>query len=173
MKSTLLHTSDGPTVTGVVTVIGTDANTGQELSRIVSKNMVMDGSFTGLDLIIQWIIGQMASGQGAETYRNGVNYGEIGTGNTAPALSDTALTAGVARTIPTLQQDFGLTQAVLQFFFSDASLANGTYKEFGTFVNGTASLGSGKIFNRVLFSGDYVKVSGQDTTVQVTFTMGQ
>ena len=165
--------NEGPKVQGVVTIIGTDAVTGEELSRIVSKNMVMDGSFTGLDLIIQWLIGQMASGQGAENYRNGVNYGEIGTGNTAPALSDTGLGAGVARTIPTLQQDFGLTQAILQFFFSDSTLPNDTYKEFGTFVNGSGTLGTGKIFNRVVFGSPYVKASGQDTTIQVTFTVGQ
>jgi hypothetical protein len=173
MRCDHLNTSDGPKVTGVVTVIGTDSLTGAELSRIVSKNMVMDGSFTGLDLIIQWIIGQMAIGQGAAAYQNGINYGEIGTGNTAPALTDTGLIAGVARTVPTLQQDFGLTQAILQFFFPDATIANATYTEFGTFVNGTATLGTGNIFNRVLFNTPYVKTSGIDTTIQVTFTMSQ
>lgn len=143
------------------------------VSDELHKNLVMDGSFTGLDLIIQWIIGQMATGQGAAAYQNGLNYGEIGTGNTAATLADTALVAAVARTVPTLQQDFGLTQAIVQFFFSDSNLTNTTYNEFATWVNGTASLGSGKIFNRVVFATPYVKVGGQDTTVQVVFTMGQ
>ena len=184
--------SEGPKVIGHVRLIGSKsctcpralegyADCGHEVgsamrpivSDVTHKNMVMQGSFTGLDLIIQWIIGQMATGQGAAAYQNGINYGEIGTGNTAAALSNTALVAPVARTVPTLQQDFGLTQAIVQFFFSDANLANNTYNEFATWVNGTASLGSGRIFNRVVFASPYVKVAGQDTTVQVAFTMGQ
>lgn len=192
MKNALIKIPEGPKVIGHVRVIGSkactcarakagNANCGHKIGGkyrpIISddthKNLVMDGSFTGLDLIIQWIIGQMATGQGAAAYQNGINYGEIGTGNTAATLADTANVTPVARAVPTLQQDFGLTQAIVQFFFPDSSLTNQTYKEFSTWVNGTASLGTGKIFNRVVFVTPYPKVGGQDTTVQVVFSMSQ
>ena len=160
-------------VIGIVTVIATDSKTGLELSRSVTRNMVMQSSMLGLDLVIQWIIGQMATGQGAAAFVNGVNYGELGTGNTAVTLLDVGNTTPSARTVPTLQQDFGASQAVLQFFFPDGSLTNQTYYEFATYINGTGTLGSGNVFNHALLGTPYVKSSGQDTTVQVVFTLSQ
>lgn len=136
-------------------------------------NMIMQASFTGLDFFIQWIIGQMQTGQGAAAYQNGVNYGELGTGTTPVTVNDVGNTTPVARTVPTDQQDLGALQAVLQFYFPDSSLANTTYTEFATFVNGSATLGTGAIFNHALFATSYVKSSGQDVTVQVVFTIGQ
>lgn len=61
--------------------------------------------------------------------------------------------------------------ATVQFFFSDAALANGAYSEFGTFVDGTGSLNSGQLFNRVIFGIVYNKATGEDTTVEVEFTI--
>jgi hypothetical protein len=160
-------------IRGTVTVFGTDVKTGALLYKSVQRNLVMQGSLTGLDLVIQWIIGQMATGQGAAAFINGVNYGEIGTGNTAVAITDTGNTTPSARVIPSLQNDIAQAQAVLQFYFPDASLTNQTYYEFATFINGTGTLGSGNIFNHALFGTPYAKTSGMDTTVQVTFTLSQ
>lgn len=151
---------------GVITVIATDAKTGKEISRSVTENMIMQGASTGLDLIIQRLIG-------LNTYSLNITYGEIGTGTTPVALSDVGNTTGTVRVIPSLQQDFGQSQAILQFFFPDGNLPNATYTEFATFVDGIAGLGTGQVFNHALLSPTYVKISGQDTTVQVVFTMTQ
>lgn len=137
------------------------------------SNMIMQASFTGLDFVIQWIIGQMAAGQGAAAYINGVNFGELGTGTTPVTVNDVGNTTPSARTIPSDQQDLGALQAVLQFYFPDASLTNTTYTEFATFVLGSGSLGSGSVFNHALFGTPYLKSSGQDVTVQVVFTITQ
>lgn len=153
-------------VTGIVTVIGSDSRTGRELSRSVTKNMIMQAGGTGLDLIIQRLIG-------VNTYSLNINYGEIGTGQTAVAVSDVGNTTPSVRTVPSLQQDFGQQQAILQFFFPDGSLTNQTYYEFATFIDGIATLGSGQVFNHALLGTPYVKSSGQDTTVQVVFTLTQ
>lgn len=162
-----IHTKrGGVSITGIVTIIGTDSQTGKELSRSVTRNMVMQGDGTGLDLVIQRLVG-------TNTYSLNINYGEIGTGSTAVALSDIANAVAVARTPVVFSQDFGQTQAILQFFFPDSSLINQTYAEFATFVDGGAGLNTGRIFNHALFGTPYVKNSGQDTTVQVVFTLSQ
>jgi hypothetical protein len=100
----------------------------------------------------------------------GIQWGEIGTGNTAPANTDTALTAPTNRASVSYAVDSGYNEAQLQFFFPDASLANATYYEFGTFIGGSSAIGSGNLFNHALFSVPYSKSAGTDTTVEVDLT---
>jgi len=123
-------------------------------------NLIMDSPNYGLDLIIQRLVGN-------NTYSLNILYGEIGTGSTTPTLGDTALTAPTNRAAVGFQQDYGSTDAIFQFFFSDSQLANQTYNEFGTFVDGSTTIGSGQIFNHALLSPGYAKVAGQDTTCEV------
>jgi hypothetical protein len=129
-------------------------------TAIECPNLIMDSPNYGLDLIIQRLIGM-------NTYSLNITFGEIGTGATAPALSDTALTSPTNRAAVGFQQDFGQTDAIVQFFFSDSQLANQAYNEFGTFIDGTTTIGSGQLFNHALLSPAYNKIAGQDTTVQV------
>lgn len=133
---------------------------------VVQENMVMQDGGYGLDLIIQRLVS-------INTYSLNIQYGEIGTGSTPVTLLDHALTTPTARAVQTFQQDFGAQQAILQFFFPDGTLTNQTYNEFGTFVDGNTTIGTGQLFNHALFSSPYVKVAGQDTTVQVVFTLSQ
>lgn len=127
------------------------------------RNLIMRGTNTGIDLILDALAG---------TYGGtlGLAYGEIGTGNTAPAITDTALTTPTARAILAYAAVSGATLTV-QYFFPDAALTNTTYKEFGTFVGGTATIGTGSLFNHILFSSNYVKSAGEDTTIEVQFTV--
>ena len=129
-------------------------------TALVCPNLIMDSAGYGLDLIIQRLIG-------INTYSLNITYGEIGTGSTTPALSDTALTTPTNRAAVGFQQDYGQTDAILQFFFADSQLANTTYKEFGTFVDGTSTIGSGQLFNHALFATAFSKTAGTDLTVQV------
>ncbi len=151
-------------VRGKVTIRAYKAGTKELLQEIVQRNLIMVGTNTGLDLIVQRLIG-------TNTYTLNINYGAIGTGSTAPAVGNTQLGTETARTTVALSQDLTHNEAVLQFFFADASLANGTYYEFGTFIDGTASANSGQIFNRALFSIPYVKSAGSDTTVEVDISL--
>lgn len=145
---------------GKIRTITTKAGTGEVL-RISdwSKNRIMLGTNTGKSLILQRLIGE-------NTYSLNINKAEIGTGSTTPADGDVALTT------PTVRVDFANGSvsgdtASLFFFFSDAVLANGTYYEFGSFIDGDASLGNGQIFNHALFAIAYSKSTGEDTTVQL------
>ncbi|MDQ3158812.1 MAG: hypothetical protein M3P98_01585 [bacterium] len=107
---------------------------------------------------------------GVYTTALAITYGEIGTNATAPTNADTALGT------PTLRKsvdDYDLADnvATFRFFFPDSELVTATYYEFGTFTNGTITLSSGQLFNHALFSPSYVKATGEDTTVEVEFTI--
>ncbi len=91
-------------------------------------------------------------------------------GAITPANSDTQLqTASVRSAVSSQAVNSNVSD--LQFFYPDAQLPNGTYSEFGTFVDGAAGLNTGQLFNRALFGTQYVKNSGEDTTVEVSFTI--
>ena len=149
---------------GRVTIRAYRAGTKELVQEIVQDNLVMQGSSTGTDLIIQRLLG-------TNTYSLNINYGAIGSGSTAPAISDTKLTTEVARTTVAYSQRSSATAAMFQFFFPDSVLANGTYPEFGMFVDATATANSGQIFNHALFTTSYTKVAGTDTTVEVDLSI--
>ncbi len=153
-------------IKGTVILRAYKAGTKELLTEIVTPNIIVNSPNYGLDLVIQRLIG-------TNTYSLNITQGEIGTGTTTPAVTDTQLTAGVARTSVTYSADNGNTIAVLQFFFPDSTLPNQTYTEFGTFVDGTNVLGSGQMFNHALFSTSYAKVSGIDITVECDFQLSQ
>lgn len=129
-------------------------------TAVECPNLIMDSPNYGLDIIIQRLVG-------INTYSLNILYGEIGTGSTTPALTDTALTTPTARAAVGFQQDYGTTDAIVQFFWSDSQLANQTYNEFGTFIDGTTTIGSGQLFNHALLSPTFTKSAGTDTTIQL------
>lgn len=215
---------------------------------MVCKNLIMQAANYGMDIIIQRLCG-------INTYSLNINYGEIGTGTTTPAITDTALTSPIKRVGAPVTQDSGNNEAILQFFYPDSSLqpsstvtisiaspgvitwtghklVNGcivtfattgalptgitagtpyyvvsattnTFEisatsggspintsgsqsgtqtatctsiilsEFGTFVDGSSTIGTGQLFNHALFATTYTKSSGTDITVQVSFTISQ
>jgi hypothetical protein len=129
-------------------------------TAVECPNLVMDSPGYGLDLIIQRLVG-------INTYSLNLAYIELGTGTATPTVNDTALTTPSIRLPVSFQQDYGATDAIVQAYVSDANLPNGTYTEVGAFVDGSATVGSGQIFNHSLLSSSYSKVSGQDTTLNV------
>ena len=128
------------------------------------ENLIMQAANYGKDIIIQRLCG-------VNTYSLNILWGEIGTSQTAPAITDTALGAPIARTAVALAVDNGYNTAQLQFFFPDSTLTNVTYYEAGTFVDGSSSIGSGQIFNHALFSVGYTKAAGTDITYEMDLTI--
>lgn len=149
---------------GRIRVITTKAGT-KEVLRISewTSNLIMLGTNTGKTLILQRLIG-------TNTYSLNLTHADMGTSSTAPSASDTALATPVARAAVASGSISG-NVATLQFFFPDGGLANGTYTEFGSFVDGTGTVSTGKIFNRALFGVPYVKASGEDTTIEMQVTI--
>ena len=139
--------------------------------EVEQKNIIVFSLNHGYDILVQFLLsGYTGSFAFASTL--GIAWGEIGTGSTAPANTDTALTTPTNRATVSYAADIGFNEAQTQFFFPDAALANGTYNEFGTFIGGTATIGSGNMFNHALFSTPYSKSGGTDTTVEVDFEFG-
>lgn len=134
--------------------------------EVEQKNLVVDSSSCGLDILVQYLI---SAYNGSFAFPLGIAWGEIGTGATTPAAGDIALTTPTNRAAVAYAADLGLNTAQLQFFFPDAVLANGTYYECGSFIGGTSTIGTGNMFNHALFSSPYSKSSGTDTTVEIDF----
>ncbi len=164
MKESLIKSSDGISPKGRITIRSYKAGTKELVQEIVQDNLIMQAANVGRDLIIQRLIS-------INTYTLNINYGAIGTGSTPPAVTDTQLTTEFARTTVALSQDSANYKAILLFFFPDGVLTNQTYREFGTFVDGSGSPNTGQIFNHALFATPYVKTAGTDTTVEVDITL--
>jgi hypothetical protein len=151
-------------IKGKVRIFKTRAGTNEILNITKwTDNLVMLGTNTGKDLILDRL-------NADNTYSLNITHGDIGTGTNTPAVSDTTLQTPTVRVA---KANGSIASNVLSifFFFSDAVLANGTYREFGSFVDGSATISTGQLFNRVLFASAYVKATGEDTTVQVDFTL--
>lgn len=105
---------------------------------------------------------------GETTYTGVVNYGALGSGTTAVMDTDTVLDTEVARKGTATRTRTG-NSATLRFFYSKSD-TDGTYEEFGTFIDGTASADSGQMFNRVL-TGGWVKSDLESLTVTAQFDL--
>jgi hypothetical protein len=126
-------------------------------------NIVLLGTNTGKDLVLDRL-------NGTNTYSLNITHLDIGTSNTTPTVSDTALNAVTARTAK-VTGTISTNTLTLRFFFASADLANGSYWEVGTFVDGTATVSTGQMFNHALFGSVYTKGTNEDTTLEVQFTI--
>lgn len=106
---------------------------------------------------------------GITTYDLEITHADIGDDNTTPDAADTDLTNGLVRGQLGLASRSGAT-ATFRFFYPDALTPDDTYLEFGMFANGTASLGTGRIFNHLVFSEDLIKATGEDVSIVCRIT---
>lgn len=105
---------------------------------------------------------------GETTYTGAINYGALGTGSTAVSDSDVALDTEVKRKAVATRTRT-VNSATLRFFYSKSD-TNGTYEEFGTFIDGTSAADSGQMFNRVL-TGGWTKSASESLTVTAQFDL--
>ena len=99
------------------------------------------------------------------THTGVINYGALGTSTTAPANSDTKLGTEVFRKAPSSNTNTA-NVANISFFYT-AGDTNGTYKEFGTFINGSAGANTGELFSHVAV--DWTKSSSETLTVDCSY----
>lgn len=104
------------------------------------------------------------------TYDGVIEYADLGTSDTAPTVNDTDLNAGVVRSQLAAASRNGLSTD-FRFFFPDAVTPDDTYNEVGMFTDGSPTLGSGQLFNHLVFSTPLVKAEGEDHTVQIRITI--
>lgn len=93
---------------------------------------------------------------GGTTYTGEINYGALGTG-TSPTFStsDTQLKNEVYRKQPS-DSSFDGTTAYVDFFIDSGDVADDTYTEWATFIDGNSSANTGRAFS-LYATGDWVK----------------
>lgn len=134
------------------------AGTKELLNKIEVTNLVVSASTGyGRNLIMRRLGGDT-------TYGIAIDSGGIGTGTTAPTDADTALETAVLTGINVANASVSNDEVIMSFFMTDAELANGTYNEFGVFIGG-------RLFARAIISPAHTKASGEDTSVDYTFTL--
>lgn len=105
---------------------------------------------------------------GDTTYSGEVNYGALGTNSAVISDTDIALTTEVARKPIASRLRTG-DSVTIDFYFSKSD-TNGTYEEFGCFIDGTSVVDTGQMFNRVL-TGGWAKSATEAMTVSVQFDL--
>jgi len=107
---------------------------------------------------------------GDTTYSGQINYGALGTAVApVPAVGDIKLgTESYRKTYASHTTD-GANIAYVDFFFATTD-CNGTYTEFGNFIDGTASADSGKLFSRIA-TGGWTKTALQSLFVSCQYTI--
>jgi len=103
------------------------------------------------------------------TYSANITHADIGDDNTAVLASDTALGNGLVRAQIGAVSRSGLT-VEFRFFYADVLTPDDTYEEFGMFVDGSTAVGSGQLFNHLVFGTPLVKATGEDHTVVCRIT---
>lgn len=131
-----------------------------QTKEIVRKNLVVQ---TGRYAIARLLIGDT-------TYSGAINYGSLGTSSTAVSASQTQLVAETKRKLFARRTRTN-HQAAFDFYYSKND-TDGTYQEFGTFIDGTETANSGQMFNRVL-TGGWVKTDQEAMTVSITFSVNE
>jgi hypothetical protein len=106
---------------------------------------------------------------GDVTYSGQINYGALGSSSTAPNNSDTQLGTEVYRKLFASHTTDGNNVAYVDFFYA-ATDTNGTYNEFGNFIDGTASANTGRLFSHVL-TGGWTKTSLQSMFISCQYTI--
>lgn len=133
------------------------------LSPFMTREVVIENLITtvGRSVLAQRLAG-------VTTYTGIINYGALGSSATAVANSDTQLTAEVFRKV-TASASYTTNVAFIDFFYSKTD-TNGTYNEFGTFIDGAAGANTGQIFTHAL-TGGWVKTSSESMTVSCQYTI--
>ncbi len=99
-----------------------------------------------------------------------ITHQELGTSTQAPANGDTGLITPTASTRKTITSMAFLSNQMNLTSFWAAAEATGTWREFGLFINGTATSNSGVLFNRVAINIVVAAVDALTVDGTVTIT---
>lgn len=149
-----------PVPVGQIVMVLRDGVTGRIKERSQFKNMFVTA---GKESLASALIGNTANNQGI------ITYCALGTGTTAPALTDTDLQTELARKLISVRTVSGKV-ATFQTFFT-TSEGNGTLREAGLFGDDASTIpGSGTLFCRAAINR--TKSSADTLTLSWAVTIG-
>lgn len=115
------------------------------------------------------VMAQVLANESAYTGNGYINYGALGTGaSPTPANGSTQLVNEVFRKI--VQSSAASSNVAYVDFFYTAADTNGTYTEFGNFIDGTASANSGSLFSFIA-TGGWTKSAAESLFVSCQYTI--
>lgn len=145
---------------GAITLIFKNGKTSKITEIIRVKNLITNAF---KEAIADSIRGTTSSNRGIATYH------ALGTGSTAPEVTDTTLETEIARKLVSIR-DVTANVASFQTFFT-TSEGNGTLREVGLFGDAaSATVDTGTLFARVAINR--VKSSNDTLTLLHTITIG-
>lgn len=147
------------TIQGHFHAVLRDISTGEILKEIHKDNLVVNVGKNGFAKLLN----------GESGFTGAFNYLAVGTGANAPAVTDTTLQTELARTTIVGGTNSRTNNEVSAEFYFGPTEANGAIKEVGVFVDGTATVDSGTLFDRTLL--DLVKLSTNSLTITFTVTV--
>lgn len=130
--------------------------------RFLTRQFAVENITTtvGRTVLAQRLVGTL-------TYTGTVNYCALGTSATAPAIGNTTLGTETYR--KALSPSTSVNNvAYLETFFSSTDV-NGTFEEYGFFIDGTGVANSGQLFNR--FTQSVTKSNVESLNVQSQITI--
>ncbi len=144
-------------IKGEITATWRDVKTGKIKKRSHMTNMIVTVGRKTIAMRLANVL----------TYTGVINYGALGTGTTPPANTDTQLETEVFRKT-TASATYENNVAYISFFFGAAEVS-GTFREFGNFIDGTASANTGQLFTRI--SVNWVKTNTETLTVDCCYSV--
>jgi len=112
------------------------------------------------------VLTRLLTGDG--TYTGEINYGALGSGTTAFTNASTVLNTEVFRKI-TSSASFDDNIAYVDFFIASGDIADQTFEEWGTFIDGTGAADSGQAFS-LLITGGWTKSGSMFISSKYTIT---
>lgn len=130
--------------------------------RFLKRQMVVENLTTtaGRSVLMQRLAG-------ITTYTGIVNYGALGTTNTAANVADVKLGTEVYRK-GLSSGTYSTNIAYLENFYT-ATEVTGTFEEYGFFIDGTGTVDSGQLWNRWVATN--AKTNVETMNVQSTITL--
>jgi len=146
-------------ITGEVTLIMTDVNTG-EIEVTKYKNII--------PLVGRVAITRLLLSEGLKENEGKITYGAVGTGNTSAASGDTTLETELFR--KTIASTKRVSNTIYIRTFLTTSEGNGELKEFGLFgEDASATTDSGTLFERVII--DKTKTTAKTLLIESVITI--
>lgn len=155
-----MNIKQGITIKGEITARVYDGKTGK-LKRVYPtiRNLV---ATEGREVFARRLSGDT-------TYSGEITYGALGTSTTPPDTTDTQLGTETYRN-QTASATYSSNIAYVTHYYSQSE-CNGTYKEFGNFIDGAAGANTGQLFTHVAV--DWTKSTTEILVVDAKYTIGQ